>query len=530
MNIENLVGNIESIFNPKVTYDGFFSISSNIISKASKYKKNINLVQEYLYKKYYCFIYQNFELFSKSSNIPIFFSSGSNNGYGRQLIPIVDIFIKDYVEALFYYKFDFDFLKKDKNDKGIIYNEIKRFLKEKKKNINAILSGKMLIGDDKDLLKAYMEMKEPLRKQLQKKDFNNSSIKEKIFYEILKKNDEELMIYILTELKSYSTSVSLYYDSIVKEMNKPLVLSDLNDLVDYNILYLRLAKVYINVIKNNLKEKKEPSTVVLFLYKYYNALKTLKTYSYTIDASDILFDGEKKKKYSTSDFIRDFESIVLPINDPEIRYYQIMEKDDSTDYRDINNVNKKIEYLKEVDNYCVLAAEWDFVPKGQLLESREKNVSKSCRTSSKVVLKTREERLEKVQKRQQFLDNTPYIYKAQGKNKFDGYVAYLYSNGFVIFEKFYENQKTKLPAKTNATYVMTIDNFVEMSKLNKLEIIAYIKDGNTDVMRKLHTSSWETNILNIINSIFYNEQLVEKIDRLISLGKIAQEKKLGKVL
>lgn len=530
MDIESLVGNIESIFNPKVSFEGFFSIGSHIISKASNYNNNINLVQAYLYKKYYRFIYENFDSFLQSIEIPIYFFSELNNGYGRQLVPFVDIFISDYIESLFYYKFPDNIIEKAKEDEKFIYNENKKFLKEKKKNINAILNGAMNIEDDKDLLKAYMIMKEPMRKRIKQLDDSDKTLRQKLSRGILISNDEKLMIYILTELKNYSTKILLYYDSIAKEMNKPLILSDLNDLVDYNILYLRLAKVSINIIKNNLKENEEPSTVVLFLYKYYNALKVLKDYNYTIDASDLLFDGEKKRKYSTQDFIREFESIVLPINEPEIRYYQIMEKDDSIDYRDINNVKKKIEYLKDVDNSRELAVGWDFVPKGELLEPREKTSTRYIRTSSKVNLEEREERLAKVLKRQQFLDNTPYIYKAQGKNKFDGYVAYLYGNGFVLFEKFYENQKNKTPSKSNATYIMTIDNFVEMSRLSKPEIMDYIKAGNTDVMRKNHTSSWETNILGIINSAFYSEKTKEKIDRLISLGKLEKTQELRKEL
>lgn len=525
MDIKSLVGNVEDIFNPRVTFDGYYSIGSDIFSKASKYNKDVNLVQEYLYKRYYHFVYPSFETFLKSIEIPLLFYSEPDNGYGRRLTPFVDVFLNGYIASLFEHKFSDNFDKTDNFALDYIQTENKNFLKEKKKNIIAVLNGTMDYREDKDLVNAFNSLKKPMINQLE--NINNFSSKEKLGVAVLKKNNNDLVRYVLWELKNHITKLLLHYDGIVKDMNKPVELNNLNELVDYDILYLRLAKIYMETIKINLKENRELPTCVLFLYKYYNALKILKTYNYTIDSSDIVFDSNKKKKYSTRDFMKEFESIVLPVNDPEIRYYQIMEQDPDTDYRSLDNINKKIAYLKEVDNSRMLAAEWDFVPKGELLEPRERATTPNKERTSKENLETREERLEKVLRRQQFLDNSPYIYKAQGKNKFDGYVAYLYSNGFVIFEKFYENQKTKLPAKTNATYVMNTDNFVEMSKLSKQEIIEYIKNGNTDVERKIHTSSWETNILNIINSSFYSKEIIEKIDRLISLGKI-EERRLEK--
>ena len=37
-----------------------------------------------------------------------------------------------------------------------------------------------------------------------------------------------------------------------------------------------------------------------------------------------------------------------------------------------------------------------------------------------------------------FLDHTDYVYKMTGKDQFEGYIGYIYSNGVVVFEKFYK--------------------------------------------------------------------------------------------
>lgn len=524
MQIEKLVGNFESIFDPKVTFCGAFLLNSDIFSGASKKENGLNLVEEKLYKKYLTNIYPDYDSFMQSVRIPIFFSSTSKDGYGRELIPVPSLFLKALIFSIFKYEFD----KIEEFDEKVIHEKNKKFLKEMKESINDILNGKMKLEDNKILYNTYMKSKKGMGKTLKDQEVQSRNINEKLEIRAILTNEEKLKKHFLKKLKTYTTRILLYYDSMVKDLTKPLDLSTFNNLINYDDFYLRLANIFMKEIEFILKDYGELPSTVMFLYKYYNVLKELKTYRYKTDISDILLVGEKKRVYSTQDFIRDFERIILPIEDPDIRYYQIMEKDDSTDYRDLNNVKKKKEYLKALDDARALAAEWDFVPKGQLLEPREKTSTNNVRTSKKVDFEAREKRLEKVLKRQQFLDNSPYIYKAHGKNKFEGYVAYIYANGFVIFEKFYENQETKLPSRTNATYVMTIDNFVEMSKLSKPELMDYIKAGNTDVMRKPHTAFWEANILGIINSAFYSKEIVEKIDMLITLGKIEQSQELRK--
>ena len=88
------------------------------------------------------------------------------------------------------------------------------------------------------------------------------------------------------------------------------------------------------------------------------------------------------------------------------------------------------------------------------------------------------------------IEQSGFLTCIKGKNSFAGYYAFVYSTGTVILEKFWSDEERLLPAKEDATFVMNIDNFMEMSKLSKLKLIEYIKSfPNTGVKRRYHTSS-----------------------------------------
>ena len=114
-----------------------------------------------------------------------------------------------------------------------------------------------------------------------------------------------------------------------------------------------------------------------------------------------------------------------------------------------------------------------------------------------------------------FFESSPYLYRIEGINQFEGYLGYIYPNNLVIFERFYKDLIHFELANNHATYIMNLNNFIEMSKLSKLEIMQYIKDGNTDVVRKYHTSSWKNKITAVIEGKGYDIDTIQTIDELI---------------
>ena len=125
-----------------------------------------------------------------------------------------------------------------------------------------------------------------------------------------------------------------------------------------------------------------------------------------------------------------------------------------------------------------------------------------------------------------FFEKTGYMEQILGVNSFAGYVGYIYANGMVIFEKMYDDETRTVPAKdSNATYVMNIDNFVELSSLSKSDIIKYIKNTvNPNVKRVYHSKNWEQRLLSIIEGTGY-DAVEEKIDSLIEAGRVRREGK-----
>jgi len=126
--------------------------------------------------------------------------------------------------------------------------------------------------------------------------------------------------------------------------------------------------------------------------------------------------------------------------------------------------------------------------------------------------------IEEVNMRIDILENSGYIISPiMGLDTFSGYYAFVYPNGKVILEKFWENAETQNPAVESATYVMTIDNFVELSKMPKLALIEYIKSfPEVGVRRIFHTSinNWQRNLFNEINGSYRFEDAIDFINNL----------------
>ena len=165
-----------------------------------------------------------------------------------------------------------------------------------------------------------------------------------------------------------------------------------------------------------------------------------------------------------------------------------------------------------------MSASWTLIPKGSIQDDEIK----------KGVLQNHEERFsleesEKVRRMiigREFLESSDYLFRLEGINKFEGYIGYIYPNGTVIFEKYYENIKTKKVANGNATYIMNLTNFVEVSKLTKTEIIAKINSGEiVGVKRIFHREDmerWKAQISQLLVGDEYTDEVVDYINDLVN--------------
>jgi hypothetical protein len=174
-----------------------------------------------------------------------------------------------------------------------------------------------------------------------------------------------------------------------------------------------------------------------------------------------------------------------------------------------------------------LQSNWEFIKPGSKEDTEEEiNTDFDAQMKKRAVTASGEEKdfyLELMRKRL-FFEKTGYMEYIVGINNFAGYVGYIYANGLVIFEKMYEDETRMSPVReANATYVMTVDNFVTLSSMTKTEIIKYIKStANPDIRRVYHSKTWEQRLLRIIEGSSY-DNVEEKIDTLIQTGRVRKQ-------
>lgn len=77
-----------------------------------------------------------------------------------------------------------------------------------------------------------------------------------------------------------------------------------------------------------------------------------------------------------------------------------------------------------------------------------------------------------------------------GKNTFNGYIGYVYPNGRVVLDRFYDKQNDSTLADGNAVYAMNIEEFYELSKLSKSELIR-----SKLCRRYIHKGNWTSKVL-----------------------------------
>jgi len=167
---------------------------------------------------------------------------------------------------------------------------------------------------------------------------------------------------------------------------------------------------------------------------------------------------------------------------------------------------------------------WEFLPEKQYEPTGKKMpIFKYSKTEEEQKeLEDRKEQL--LEEKIELFSSLPYISSLKGMNRFEGYVAYLFENGRVILEKFYKKTKHgAIPTYNEAIYVMNITDFKELSKMGKTEIREYAKESGLDVKVINHTKHFKTRVLNEVNSISYNENVLEFIEDLVSSAKRPEE-------
>ena len=183
---------------------------------------------------------------------------------------------------------------------------------------------------------------------------------------------------------------------------------------------------------------------------------------------------------------------------------------------DYNIVLNRLENLKRYvyDNSSMV--EWIMIPEGK----RYQTVSTTGDVKIRSTLMTMEELMmlrSKGERKTTFYEKSPYLLRAIGLRKYQGYIAYIYENGEVILDREY-NPYVPTTATGDAIYRMHVNDFEALSKLDKQELMKH-----PSVKRMNHTPTWEKRLAKVINRKASEKDKVESKQLVLKL--IANNKK-----
>ncbi len=160
-------------------------------------------------------------------------------------------------------------------------------------------------------------------------------------------------------------------------------------------------------------------------------------------------------------------------------------------------------HVKHVENhvkkYFITGVNWQIIPTGfDESELDERIIESLNRTYNYLSLDEKEkqikERFATYKRKMQFFENTGYVHRVYGTNSFDGYIAFIYPNGEVIMEKFFDDHARCLPTVNEAIYNVNVKDFEALSSIKKTKLI---KEGKCT--RIIHRGNWEAKGQEIIN-------------------------------
>lgn len=152
-------------------------------------------------------------------------------------------------------------------------------------------------------------------------------------------------------------------------------------------------------------------------------------------------------------------------------------------------------HKKHVENhvkkYFITGVNWQIVPPGvEDTEFDKKAISALNRRYNYLSLEERKakikERYEIYYRKKRFFDNSGYKRRILGINTFFGYVAYVYPNGEILMEKYFDDEINYLPTKNEAIYNLHAVNFEALSKLDKITLMS-----TESCSRIIHQGNWE---------------------------------------
>ena len=288
--------------------------------------------------------------------------------------------------------------------------------------------------------------------------------------------------------------------------------------------------------KSALDSSDSRNSATIYIEKYLEAVKKYRDQNPNYNCTIFLVDSKlsKKIKYTIDDLEREYEDFLtknpsaIPFNIELTELHNLLRNnglsEDEIQNFDLSkpeNMELLYELLERQKQIEVLQASWHIIPKGTKT-TMDIEIEKS--SSSKGLTLSEEEKNRRMLVSYRTLEESNYLFKLEGINEFVGYIGYMYPNGKVIFEKFYDNFDTKKVASKSATYIINDFNyFIEVSKMTKTEIIDKLRSGQLKgiVQRVYHQEDmtrWTSKVTQALIGTDYTSDVLKYIDNVIQCG------------
>lgn len=325
------------------------------------------------------------------------------------------------------------------------------------------------------------------------KQFNNSQRKTDPGFDLEKKFEEAFKFNVSTYAESCARTFTGLVDNGKKVLDyiysHPIDLGKLPEM-DKDKFELYLAGQFLE-----MAEKVDDSSKQDYLYyvsDYFSEHKDL------LDSDLSIVVGDKKRFELKGIFSHFKNGEILTPRSLYERYRQLLV--DNPDLRaiDFSHLDFKGMTAYEVktfmDEYLTdLSANWDFLPPDD--KSYENEAMKKIRESGQAMSEEEREQhqlrlLDLFMEKKELYDSSDPFFRVKGKETFDGYIGFVYPNGRVVLDKFYDDADSGKLADGHAVYAMSIQDFYELSKLSKSEIIR-----NKLCHRYIHKGDWSDKVL-----------------------------------
>lgn len=458
------------------------------------------------------------------------------NELTNRLIELEDEINNDFLNELLR-----DFLRKDRK----MYSEILKYLSSGEDiKYRDVLEKGMASPYYAEYSDLYNEYKSCPNESIE--DFLNKTKRPQNYCEVI-----ELYKEYVSDKKG-NMKVSFFLDGLISGCTKTIVASrqfleffskelkteELVECFDYDKFCLIAAKSVMDSCIIGEQAKNKVHNSVIYLLQYLQAVRDYRKINPSYQCSITVIDEEtNEKKLINIDDVEKYCEELLSRH-PEFKHrrieadkiYELLKifgYDDkfiknldfqSSDMQIVANV------LEQIEDYKELLLSWNIIPKGKR-EEKSEPVTYSTNYSSESL--TEQEKIRRMLISKNYLENSAYLFSLEGINEFEGYQGYLYPNGAVVFEKYYDNVKTKKIASGSATYVMKLENFVELSKLSKSEIISKINSGEIEGVKRIFhredMEKWKAEVNRAITGNDYTAEVVEYINKLLQSNVISKK-------